>query len=75
VGAPNDPTPGSLTFHGPGDLLPAVTVTKVATKKTVKCAKGKKLSHGKCVKVKKKAKKAKKRAKNGKASDKRRAKS
>jgi hypothetical protein len=60
----------SETFTGPGNLAggreinPPVVPKKVTTK-TVKCAKGKKLSHGKCVKVKNKKKKAKK-ASNGK---------
>jgi len=60
VQAPNDPTPGSLTFSGPGNPVPTLSTTvKKTTKKTVKCKKPKKLNHGKCVKNKKKAKKAK----------------
>ncbi|MFZ1153612.1 MAG: hypothetical protein WAN93_01770 [Solirubrobacteraceae bacterium] len=73
VAAPNDPTPGSLTFQGPGNPGPSVTVKKVAKKKTVKCQKGKRLSHGKCVKkAKDKSKKTAK--KTGKLSNKRRTK-
>jgi hypothetical protein len=58
VAAPTDPTPGSLTYKGPGNPVPLLTPSKVTKKKALKCAKGKKLSHGKCVKSKKKAKKA-----------------
>ncbi len=64
--APNDATPSSLTFTGPGDVLKellAPNVTKVPAKKQAKCVKPKKRRGGKCVKVKKKAKKAKRRAK------------
>jgi len=47
--------PSSATFSGPGNLAPPLpTVVKKVTKKTVKCKKPKKLSHGKCVKPKKK---------------------
>jgi NHL repeat len=45
-------TPSSVTFNGVGNFPPPAPVKKI-TKKTVKCAKGKKLSHGKCVKQKK----------------------
>ncbi len=64
--APIDATPGSLTFSGTGNLVSELAAPpaaeKTVTKKATKCAKGKKLSHGKCVKtkIKKKAKKAKK---------------
>jgi DNA-binding beta-propeller fold protein YncE len=61
VGAPNDATPGSLTFSGPGNVASALTApAKKTTKKTVKCKKARKLRHGKCVKTKakRKAKKA-----------------
>jgi DNA-binding beta-propeller fold protein YncE len=64
VAAPNDPTPGSLTFQGPGNLLggrelnPTPPSIKKTTK-TVKCKKPKKLSHGKCVKPKSKKRKTK----------------
>ncbi|MFZ1153380.1 MAG: hypothetical protein WAN93_00600 [Solirubrobacteraceae bacterium] len=71
VAAPNDPTPGSLTYQGPGNPTPLLTVKKVAKKKPPKCSKGKHLSHGKCVKTK-----SKRRAgKAGRSSNKRRAKS
>jgi hypothetical protein len=60
---PNEPTPSSLTFNGPGNLAPQPpTPPKPAANKkktAVKCAKGKKLTHGKCAKVKK-AKRARK---------------
>ncbi len=53
--------PASATFSGAGNLAPAPpTVVKKVTKKTVKCAKGKKLVHSKCVNSKSKRKKAKK---------------
>jgi hypothetical protein len=53
--APIDATPGSLTFSGAGNLLGEVPPRKTVTpKKTIRCSKGKKLSHGKvrpeCVK-------------------------
>lgn len=68
VSAPNDPTPGSLTFQGPGNFTPALTPpANKKTTKTVKCKKPKKLSHGKCVKSKKKAKKAKRATNNRRA--------
>lgn len=54
-------SPSSETFSGAGNITPSSTmvVTKKATKKkTAGCAKGKKLSHGKCVKAKAKGKKA-----------------
>jgi hypothetical protein len=54
--------PASATFSGPGNVAPsspAAVVSKKAAKKTAKCAEGKRLSHGKCVK-KKKPKQAKK---------------
>jgi Tol biopolymer transport system component len=68
VAAPNDRTPGSLTYQGPGNPGPLLTVSKTAKRKALKCTKGKKLSHGKCVKRKKKARKA---AKSGRADNKR----
>ena len=74
VAAPNDPTPGSLTYQGPGNPGPLLTVSKATKKKALKCAKGKKLSHGKCVKGKKRARKAARATRKGNA-DKRRAKS
>jgi hypothetical protein len=65
VEAPNDPTPDSLTFQGPGSLLtPAVkpASTHSTPKKATKCTKGKKLVKGKCVKSKSKSKKKAKKA-------------
>ena len=60
VQAPDDQTPGSLTFQGPGNLTPlaSVPVKTKTTKKAVKCKKPKKLTHGKCAKPKKRAKKS-----------------
>jgi DNA-binding beta-propeller fold protein YncE len=54
VSAPEDPTPGSLTFQGPGNLAAPVPVSvpKKATKKAVKCKAPQKASHGKCVRPK-----------------------
>ncbi len=49
--APNDPTPGSLTFTGPGNLTPFITAPG-RKKQPVKCHKGKKLKHGKSKKLK-----------------------
>lgn len=61
VEAPNDATPDSLTFQGPGNSVGGTSsAPPPVTKQTVKCKKPKKLSHGKCAKSKKKAKKAKK---------------
>jgi hypothetical protein len=56
--APAEQTPASLTFAGAGNLTvsppAAATPPKpVVKKKAVKCAKGKKLTRGKCVRVKK----------------------
>jgi hypothetical protein len=56
VAAPNDPTPGSLTYVGPGNPAPLLTAPKTAVKRVVKCAKGKKLDHRRCVKPKKRSK-------------------
>jgi hypothetical protein len=50
-------TPSSATFNGVGNFLPTPPVAVKPTKKAVKCAKPKKLSHGKCLK-KPKAKKS-----------------
>jgi hypothetical protein len=59
--APEDPTPGSLTFQGPGNPLPvsfAPAKAKVKAKPT-KCGKRFVKKHGKCVRAKaKRAKKA-----------------
>jgi hypothetical protein len=73
VAAPNDPTPGSLTYQGPGNPVPLLTPSKIAKKKAPKCAKGKKLSRGKCVKSepKKKARKANKTVARGRAGNER----
>lgn len=62
--APLVQTPASLTFVGQGNPSTPMSVTsvKVTSKKAIKCAKGKKLSHGRCVKSK-----PKKRAKTRKA--------
>jgi hypothetical protein len=53
--------PSSQTFTGSGNFVPApeVAVKKAVVKKTVKCAKGKHSSKGKCVKTKPKKKKKK----------------
>ncbi len=56
-------TPSSETFDGVGNFPPAPAPEMVA-KKTVRCAKGKKLSHGKCVKKKSGKTKGAKRATN-----------
>ncbi len=75
-GPPNVPSPltppASATFSGLGNPAPetAPAPPLVPKKKALKCAKDKKLSHGKCVKSKSKKKKAKAK----KASDDRRAK-
>ncbi len=65
VAAPNDPTPGSLTYKGPGNPVPLLTMSKATAKKAVKCREGKRPAHGKCVKGKSKKKKAKKAGKPG----------
>jgi hypothetical protein len=62
VAAPSDATPASATFSGAGDLTPASSTTP----KAKRCVKPKKLSGGRCVKVKSKRRKAK--AKGKKAS-------
>jgi hypothetical protein len=54
--------PASATFSGPGDLIPTPSLVEEkpsSTPKAVKCAKGKRLSNGRCVKEKKKPKKQK----------------
>jgi hypothetical protein len=64
-------TPASATFAGPGNQSsgPPLEVKKV-TKKTVKCKKPRKLSHGRCVKrpKAKKAKRAKRASRDRRAS-------
>ncbi len=59
--APVFQTPTSLSFAGPGNVSSVAAPPPPVVKKTVKCAKPTKLSHGKCVKPKK-SKKAKKSA-------------
>jgi hypothetical protein len=51
VEAPNDLTPGSLIFSGPGNLTPLAPLSGNPSSRTVKCPKGERLSRGKCVKV------------------------
>jgi hypothetical protein len=66
IAAPEDPTPGSLTYQGPGNPPAVTTSTQPKSKaKPVKCKKGSTRQHGKCVK-KKKAKKAKRSTRRGK---------
>jgi hypothetical protein len=67
--APIFATPASVTFNGTGNFPSPPAPMKKTTKKTVKCPKGKKLSHGKCVRAK-----TKKKTKAKKAGDNRRAK-
>jgi hypothetical protein len=59
-------TPSSVTFNGIGNFpappLPTVAKPK---KRTIKCSRGKKLSHGKCIKPKHKARKAKRATRAG----------
>ncbi len=53
--------PSSATFAGAGNVTPTPSAKrKTAKKKTVKCAKGKKRTHGRCAKAKKKRPRAKK---------------
>jgi hypothetical protein len=52
--------PASATFAGAGNAFATPPSKKTAKKKTVKCAKGKKRTHGRCVKAKKGKPKAKK---------------
>jgi hypothetical protein len=61
--APSDATPASATFSGEGDLTPAPPVTPRA--KT--CIRPKRLSHGKCVKPKRRKTKAKTRGRKASA--------
>ena len=63
VAPPEDLTPGSLTYQGPGNPLPVTTSAKAKVKtKPVKCKKGTIRQHDKCVK-KAKAKRKKTKAK------------
>lgn len=67
--APEDPTPGSFTYRGPGNLVAALTPPSPAKKKTAKavgCRKPRRLAHGICVRVKAKRHGAKKSAKGRK---------
>jgi hypothetical protein len=52
--------PATATFVGAGNAAATPPPKKTTKKKTVKCARGKKRSHGRCVKVKKKNTRAKK---------------
>ncbi len=59
--------PASATFSGPGNPTAIVSPrasSPVVVRKTVKCAKGRHLSRGKCVKTKKVAKKVKRASNN-----------
>lgn len=56
VSAPNDFTPASFTFAGPGNMSPPVATRPAVQGKRVKCAKGRRLSHGRCVKPRRRAK-------------------
>jgi len=69
VAAPEDPTPGSLTYQGPGNPPEPLLSAKAKPKsKPVKCKGGSVKQHGKCVKKKsaKRAKKAKRSNRRGK---------
>jgi hypothetical protein len=71
-------SPSSATLSGAGNLASPPSSKPVAPKKAMKkhvrCARGKKLRHGKCTKVSKVKKKAKKANRAGKAGGKRRGK-
>jgi hypothetical protein len=56
---PSFATPSSVTFSGAGNFPALVPAKKTAKKRAIKCAKGKKLDHGRCVKKKKAKKKSK----------------
>jgi Tol biopolymer transport system component len=61
VQAPDDPTPGSLTFSGPGNPTSGgQSNLSKSRKKIVRCKKARKLSHGACVKAKSKKGRARK---------------
>jgi hypothetical protein len=57
VAPPNDATPDSLTFSGPGNLKPLAPAAPVPRSKPKpkpkRCSKAKKLKHGKCARAKK----------------------
>jgi hypothetical protein len=65
---PSFVTPSSVTFSGAGNFPQLVTAKKTAKRRAIKCAKGKKLDRGRCVK-----KKAKKKIKSKKTVNDRRA--
>ncbi len=73
--APVYQTPTSLSFTGAGDLSsePQTSTSTVRKKAASKCVKPKRLSHGKCLKPKQKAKKAKKATRAIRARNERRA--
>jgi hypothetical protein len=54
VGAPEDLTPGSLSFQGPGNLLSSVLAPVQPKARPVRCGKGSVKKHNKCVKTKRK---------------------
>jgi hypothetical protein len=58
--APVFATPSSVTFSGAGNVPPSppAIVVKKAKRRPVRCAKGRKLKHGRCVKVKARGRKA-----------------
>jgi hypothetical protein len=61
VAAPEDPTPGSLTYSGPGNPTASTVVAKPKSRsKPVRCRKGLLRKHGKCVKKRKQNAKGKK---------------
>ncbi len=66
VAPPEDPTPGSLTYQGPGNPPGSLLGAKPKQKaKTIRCRKGNVKRHGRCVKKSTTRTKAK-RSKNGK---------
>ena len=62
--SPAEPFPASSAFSGAGNLVspppPGLPAPKKVVKKAIKCPKGKKLNHGKCVKKKPNKSKTKK---------------
>ena len=67
IAAPEDPTPGSLTYQGPGNPPPALLSAKPTPKsKPVKCKRNTVKHKGRCLKAKKRAKKAKRSNRRGK---------
>jgi hypothetical protein len=62
---PSDATPSSFTFTGAGNLLQPLPIVKPkVTPKVLRCAKGRRPRHGRCVKAKAKRKKRAKRSSN-----------